>query len=152
MATSASLALLSLSQLTSGVAGYATSRRQAQFQEELAAQAVNDRRREGKRLLARQRVAFAKSGVDIATGSPLDYLAYSAGEEELSALRAGLPAEVRANQYRAQGVNALIGGLSSAATTAVAYPTLTSGAGGSNASLVNVLGPSIYRRTGTGRP
>lgn len=116
------LGLLALGQVGVGVGGLFAGRKQADFQEELAAVAVDDRRREAKRLLARQRVAFAKGGVDIGTGTPVDVQAVTAGEEELSALRAGFPFQVRGERFRTEGRNALARGLFSASSTLVSNP------------------------------
>lgn len=72
-----------------------------------------DLRREGRRLIAAQRVAVAKSGVQL-TGSPLDVVAETAGEVELAALRSRFAslvrqrelarAEARSRQQLIQGI------------------------------------------------
>lgn len=119
------LAILALGKVGAGVAGFAAGQRQGDFQDELARTATDDRRRQAKRLLANQRVAFAKGGVDIDTGSPLDVVTDTAAEEELAALRAGLPFELQGDRFRREGRDAIFSGVSGAATTLLANPTLT---------------------------
>lgn len=49
-----------------------------------AARDAETRRKEGMRLLGSQRAAFAKSGVELGSGSPLDLLEETAAENELA--------------------------------------------------------------------
>jgi len=77
---------------------------------------ASDRRRAGRKLIAEQQVAFAGSGVDIQTGSPLDVLGDTVAEIELDALRAkfarqtqGFATAQRGQQAQTQGASAGLG-------------------------------------------
>lgn len=150
------LGLLALGQVATGVAGLRAGERQADFQEDLAQADRDDRRLQARRLLARQRVAFAKSGVNVDTGTPLDVQADTAAQEELAILRAGLPFDVRAERFRTEGRSALIGGISSGFTTVASNPLSRSSfpsiRGAVTRRTTNILGPLLPRATGTGRP
>ena len=66
--------------------------RQAEAEQQAAVEAAKVQEREGKRLLARQRAAFAVSGVEIGRGTPLSVVVKTAAElkaEELTILREG---------------------------------------------------------------
>lgn len=106
-----STATKALSGVGSGVAGILAGQRQAKFQRALGRAAAEEARRRSRRLLARQRVAFAAGGVEL-TGTPVDVLAFTAGEGERAALFAALPANVRGSQLEAAGLSTLLGGLS----------------------------------------
>lgn len=66
--------------------------RQAEEERQAAVEAAKVQEREGKKLLARQRAAFAVSGVEIGRGTPLSVVVETAKElkaEELTILREG---------------------------------------------------------------
>ena len=66
--------------------------RQAEAEQQAAIEAAAIQEEEGKRLLARQRAAFAVSGVEIGRGTPLSVVVETAAElkaEELTILREG---------------------------------------------------------------
>lgn len=65
-----------------------------------------DKRREARRLLAAQQVAFAGAGVDPQLGTPLDLLGDTAAEAELIALRAQFGRETQARAIEAGGQQA----------------------------------------------
>lgn len=108
--------------------------------EELGRQAASEERRVTRRLLAKQRVGFAKSGVVGSTGSALDILLDTALEGEVIAMRAkfgfdseafkerlrGIQAEfqgdVIANNALASGLGTILGGVSRAGTTLAGLP------------------------------
>ena len=65
-----------------------------------------DKRREARRLLAAQQVAFAGAGVDPTLGTPLDVLGDTAAEAELIALRAQFGRETQASAIETGGQQA----------------------------------------------
>jgi hypothetical protein len=65
-----------------------------------------DKRREARRLMAAQQVAFAGAGVDPTLGTPLDVLGDTAAEAELIALRAQFGRETQARAIEARGQQA----------------------------------------------
>ena len=86
-----------------------------------------------KRLLATQRAAYAKAGVDISSGSPLTILAATAAEGEKEALNIRMGTEESAEMARFSGRTArsvgesrskatLLGGLGSAGSFLVNRP------------------------------
>ena len=77
---------------------------------------AEDQRRETRRLIASQQVAFAASGVDTSVGSPLDVLGDTVAEAELAALRiqfareqGALSIESRGDAARASGITTGVG-------------------------------------------
>ena len=110
---------------------------QAQSEREAAAFSETQQREQAAKLRARQRVAYASSGIDLSEGTPLEVLGQQAGEMEMDALTIRYNGEVKAKQsesqaaiYRMQGVQAqragfanagssLLTGLGSAATTVI---------------------------------
>lgn len=94
-------------------------------------------RREGRRALASQQLAYAKAGVTL-DGSPLELLAQNAAEIEVEALNARRRAFRAASLQRAEGESAF----KAAKTKAAA--TLIGGLGGAVGSGVSVFGtPSM---------
>lgn len=61
------------------------------------------KRAENKRALSMQRARFAKSGVAIGTGTPLEVQAETAGLLEMEALEIGRQGEIRKNTLLSQG-------------------------------------------------
>ena len=87
-----------------------------------------DKRRETRRLIASQRVAFGASGVDPSVGSPMDVLGDTVAESELAALRikfareqGTLSIEQRGDQAQqagiVNGVGTVLGGVASFVNT-----------------------------------
>jgi len=73
-------------------------------------------RKKSKYLLGKQRLLYAKAGVDISAGSPLAMMAYTAGEAEKEAQMIGWGGETEAEKQRMYGKAAArageIGGIS----------------------------------------
>jgi hypothetical protein len=118
-------ALSAASSIGAGATGYVTSRRNAKQLEEVGAIAEGEALRESAQLLARQRVAYAKAGVDVGSGTPLDVLSQTAEQEALSALRVRYGYERASYDERQAGTAALTGGLFEGATTALKVPKMT---------------------------
>ncbi len=114
--------------IAGGIAERTTSRRQARLLEanargerEIGRVEADRIRRNTERILGEQREQFARGGVDITVGRPVDIFAESVAEGELDALLAihnrgerarGL--ENRAAIQRARGKNAFVSGFLSA--------------------------------------
>ena len=143
MAPNALTAMVALGQAGAGAAGTVAGLREARLQEDLARQATEERRRQGRQLLAAQRVAFAKGGVDLGTGTPTDVLAVTAGEEERAALRAAMPFQSRARAARQAGISAGLSGLGRAFATVAGRSGLLAppaGVGSSTGGIGSVSG------------
>lgn len=78
---------------------------------------AEDKRREIRRLLASQTVAFAAAGVDVNSGTPLDVLGDSLAEGELAALRARFARHSAANAIKLEGSQAQASGILSGVGT-----------------------------------
>ena len=117
MATAAILSLLAVSTATS-IAGGVIAKRNADSEaktlKKVGQLELDDRRREMRRLLAAQTVAFAKGGVSPGSGSPLDVLGDTVAEADLSALRVRYSRQAQAKSVTQQGDLALLGGIGSA--------------------------------------
>ena len=110
------LALSAVSAATSiagGIAADRAAKSEAKFRKRLGAVEAEDRRRQTRRLIASQEVAFAKAGIDPGSGSPMDVLADTIAEEELQALRLKFSRDSQAESIRFQGKLALDSGISS---------------------------------------
>jgi len=108
-----------------GVSAYQQSRAQASSLNQMSRAAVYDRREQAKQLMGAQRVAFAKSGVDPETGSPLDVQATTAVSEELAARRIQSAYQKAQYQTKLEGDVALFGSLLQGASAAASsYATL----------------------------
>ncbi len=83
-----------------------TARREAAFEEDRA-------REQARRLLAAQRVGYAKAGVT-PEGSPLEVAADTAAQQEIDALAIRWGGRQRAEAFRSAGTSALVGGLGGA--------------------------------------
>jgi hypothetical protein len=101
----------------SGVQERKQRRGEAGEAKELAATAASEWRREGARLRASQRVAFAASGVDPGAGTSLDVQAQSARDAELDALSLQMQGDREARRSKALGTTALTRGLLGGAGT-----------------------------------
>ena len=114
MATAALLTLTAISAATS-IAGGAAANRDARAEADqlrrLGKVEAEDQRRETRRLLASQQVAFAASGVDPSVGTPLDVLGATVAEAELAALRIEFGRESEATAIRQRGRRAQTQGI-----------------------------------------
>lgn len=112
----AAIALTLISAATSiagGVAAQKSAQAEAKQLRAVGEIEAEDRRRQTRRLLASQQVAFAGSGVVATTGTPLDVLGDTAAEEELAALRIQFGRENESAALRRRGDLAEIQGLTS---------------------------------------
>lgn len=97
--------------IVSGIQQREAQREAASEAEQLGEQAATERRRAGARLRARQRVAFARGGVEVTSPTALDVRAQAARDAELDALRRQFQFQREADRLRAQGTAALTQGL-----------------------------------------
>jgi hypothetical protein len=111
---------------------------QAQSEREAAAFAETQQREQAAKLRARQRVAYASSGIDLSEGTPLEVLGQQAGEMEMDALTIRYNGEVKAKQsesqaaiYRMQGAQAKKAGVANAGSS------LLTGLGGAATTIIN---------------
>jgi len=79
--------------------------------------AVDDSLRESARLMGAQRAAYAKSGVDVGSGTPLDVLAETAAESELEALRVRYGYKAARQNQKTAGLTAFTAGLAKGSDT-----------------------------------
>lgn len=103
--------------IASGVAQKKQAERLAKEADEQARVEFELQLRRGRQLQGAQRAATAGAGVAVSTGTPLEILAQTAADAELNALRASFGPEQDARNFRSQGQQALIGGLTGAAGT-----------------------------------
>lgn len=80
------------------------TKEKAQYEEE-------KHRKELKYLMGRQRLLYAKAGVDPGAGSPLAFIAYTAAEGEREAAMIRIGGEAEAEKEKAKGRAALTKGL-----------------------------------------
>jgi len=104
-------------QIGTGVAARDAARGQAREARRRGAVVAEDERRKGRRLAGKQRALFAKGGVEIDEGTPLDVLAQTAADAELNALRAAFSFEQQAEDFKSAGRVALTQGLLGAGGT-----------------------------------
>jgi len=111
---------------------------QAQSERDAASFEENRQREEASKLRARQRVAYASSGVDLSEGTPLEVLGQQAGEMEMDAMAIRYNGELKAKQsesqaaiYRMQGAQAKKAGLANAGSS------LMTGVGSMATSIMN---------------
>lgn len=104
-------------QISAGVATQSAAKRQARIARVRGAEVAEDERRKGRRLRGKQRAAFAKSGVLISEGTPLDVLAQTAADAETNALRAAIAFEQQAEDFASAGNAAFIQGALGAGAT-----------------------------------
>ena len=115
-----------------GVSAYQQAQAQASSLNQMSRAAVYDRREQAKQLMGEQRVAFAKSGVDPATGTPLSVQATTAVSEELAARRIQSAYQKAQYQTKLEGDAALFGSLLQGASSALSsYSSLSGDSTGS---------------------
>jgi hypothetical protein len=90
-------------QAQAGADALSAAKGDAKRLEAIGREEANDRRRATRRLIGRQKVAYAGSGIEIGTGTPLDVLADTVAEEELAALRVEQARREQARSLRYQG-------------------------------------------------
>ncbi len=105
------------SQIGTGVIARSAARDQAKIAEAAGRAARADELRKGRRLAGKQRAAFAKAGVKIDEGTPLDVLAQTAADAELNAIRAQFGFEQQADNLRSAGKIQLTRGILGAGAT-----------------------------------
>lgn len=109
---SAALPLVSAGlSIAGGIAGKRNADAEAKARRRLGAVEAEDRRRQTRRLIASQQVAFAKAGVATGAGTPLDVLGDTVAEEELAALRIRFGRESESDALKRQGDLALFKGI-----------------------------------------
>ncbi len=104
-------------QIGTGISAKNAADDQARIARALAVQAAEDELRKGRRLAGTQRAAFAKGGVLIDEGTPLDVLAQTAADAETNALRAAFAFEQQAEDLESKGKVAKTQGILGAAGT-----------------------------------
>jgi len=104
-------------QIGTGIQAQSAAKAQARKAEEAGRIAHADELRKGRRLAGKQRAAFAKSGVEIDEGTPLDVLAQTAADAETNAIRAAFAFEQQADDLRSMGKIALTKGILGAGST-----------------------------------
>ncbi len=104
-------------QIGTGFAAKSTGDRLAAQTRARGEMAASDERREGRRLIAKQRAAAAANGVEIDTGSILDIIAETAMNTEIDELRARLAADEQAEEFERAGENARTTGIFASAAT-----------------------------------
>ena len=97
--------------VTGGILQFAASRANAKALKKVAAIRLEEQRRRGDVQVGRIRALYAKAGVQIESGSPIEVTAQAAAEAELAALRAEYEVLLMADQQKAAGTAALIGGI-----------------------------------------
>ena len=136
MATAAIIALsaASLGITAASIAGSAKSAdAQADAARDAGKEAEKAERTRGARLAGKQRVAFAKSGVDL-VGTPLDVLGQAAEDAELNALRAKFGFDQRASLIESQQDQRTLQGVADITGTLLGGATALSNAGAFSSS------------------
>jgi len=103
--------------IAGGVIGKRNADAEAKTIRALGKVEAEDRRRQTRRLLASQKVAFAKAGVATNQGTPLDVMGDTVAEEELAALRIRFGRKSQSEAIKRQGDLALFQGIVSGAGT-----------------------------------
>jgi hypothetical protein len=127
-------------------AGYSAKQQgeaQARTLKKIGAEAQRERDREAKSLLARQRVAYAKAGVDLGSGTPLDVQTETAGREWLAGMRIRAAYRAAAAEAKRRGHQAELEGL-------VAGGLGGGMMGGANSGSISQLGAGVRTSAGTG--
>ena len=103
--------------IAGGAAANKNAKAEADFLRHIGSIEADDKRRQTRRLIASQQVAFAASGVDTQVGSPLDVLGDTVAESELAALRIQFARESQGAALRQQGSAAQTQGITSGVGT-----------------------------------
>lgn len=110
-------ALQSVNQVGATAAGFLSERRTATALDQYGQSLYEDSLREGRALLGAQRVAFAKSGVDPGTGTPLDIQRRQRVSNQLQAMRSRYGPQLTEFRLKQQSALETGTGLTAAATT-----------------------------------
>lgn len=104
-------------QIGTGISARSAARDQAREARARGAAEAALERRKGRRLAGKQRALFAKGGVLVSEGTPLDVLAQTAADAEENALRAAFGFEQRAEDFESVGRQVLTRGILGAGAT-----------------------------------
>ena len=110
-ATAALAAITAATSIVGGIAANTTAKAGAKNLKRLGQAEEEDKRRQNRRLIASQTVAFAKAGIALGAGTPLDVLGDSVAEAELQALRVRFARQSEADNLKQSGQQALILGV-----------------------------------------
>lgn len=97
--------------IAGGIKAKKDAEAEANIRRKLGKVEAEDRRRQTRRLIASQQVAFAKAGVATGAGTPLDVLGDTVAEEELAALRIRFGRRLESDALKRQGDQALVFGV-----------------------------------------
>ncbi len=103
--------------IAGGVVAQKNAEAEAQIRRKLGKVEAEDRRRQARRLIASQQVAFAKAGVATGVGTPLDVLGDTVAEEELAALRIRFGRQLESDALKIRGSQALTRGITGGLNT-----------------------------------
>ena len=109
--------LSAVTSILGGVMAMQQAKGEAKFLKALGEIEAEDFRRETRRLLGEQLVAFAAAGVDPTVGTPLDVLGDTVAERELGALRIRFGRRMQAKGVLRAGNAALIQGIGQGGST-----------------------------------
>ena len=145
----ASLALSAFSagsQIGGGIAEHRQAKADADTLEEIGRVKARQQAKKTRRLMGRQRVAYAKSGAAM-EGTPLDALAYAAFEGKLGELWIEFEHEMAAEQLERRGEAARLAGYFEGGKTLLSglgdYYMSRSGGGGSSGSGLSAGKPTV---------
>lgn len=102
--------------IAGGISQQAAANNAAKYEKQAAAENARRQSVDAQKQIGRARANYGASGVTM-EGSPLDVLEESARTAELDRLTILQQGKVRAQKYKAQGKEALYGGITSAAGT-----------------------------------
>ena len=135
------------SQVGAGVSEQRQARADARGLEKIGEIEAEQARKRGRRLAGRQRAQYAKAGVDVALGTPLEVLGETAFETELDALRRKWGYDEAADRRKREGKKALTSGIFGGISTLLGGAAMASQSG-----LFTSGGGSAATRTGLGSP
>ena len=97
--------------IAGGIMAQKNAEAEAQMRRKIGKAEADDQRRQSRRLIASQQVAFAKAGVATGVGTPLDVLGDTVAEEELKALRIRFSRNLESDALKRKGDMALFQGI-----------------------------------------
>ena len=100
-----------------GVAADRQAKDQARQARRIGQAKIQDQQRQARRDRAEQQAKFAKAGVSVQSGTPLDILGDTASEQALAALRIRYSADSQSDALKLRGTQALVSGITSGAGT-----------------------------------
>lgn len=110
-------ALSGIGSLVSGFGQAASYEQNAKLARQQAQYNANQKRRETSALLSRQRAAYGASGVQVNTGSPVDFIAETAEQGEMDALMMLYGGEAEASMMQSRARQSRLGGILGAGTS-----------------------------------